>query len=344
MSTPEQPEEDARVDPYLWDPSTVPAADVRGLERMLEPVRFDPSEAPLVWPSDRIVGHPRRRWVYGLAAAAALVLASGWMAAAWRWSWPAGRAWTIDSAGATVPDRLAVGSALTLSSSERARVSVARIGTMQVEGDARVTLQSTQGTRHRLSLDRGTVRVRVWAPPGSVVFRTPAGEVIDVGCEFELTAEATLSVVRVRSGWVQLENGIEETLVPAGAMSEMRAGRAPGVPVFEDAAPGFQAAVRALEDDQSADRASALTTIVGLARPRDVLTLLLLVERHVQGSSQLAARAAELWPPPADVTVNGVVRGDRDGLWRWRDTLPLPPVKGWIRNWRDALPGWLSGR
>jgi hypothetical protein len=338
MSTPEP---DDRIDAYLWDPSAAPAADVQNLERMLEPVRFDPAETPLLWVSGKVAGHGHRRWVYGLAAAAALVLVAGGMAAAWRWSWPAGRAWTIESAGATVPDRLTVGSALTLSSSERARVSVARIGTMQVEGDARVTLQSTQGTRHRLSLERGTVRVRVWAPPRSVVFRTPAGEVIDIGCEFELTAEATRSVVRVRSGWVQLENGIEETLVPAGAMSEMRAGRAPGVPVFEDAVPGFLAAVRTLEDDQSADRAPALSTIVSLARPRDVLTLLLLVERRVQGSSQIAARAAELWPPPDDVTVNGVIRGDRDGLWRWRDTLPLPPVKGWIRNWRDALPGWL---
>src|SRR5688500_10795877 len=124
MSTPEQ---DDRIDAYLWNSSAAPVADVQDLERMLEPVRFEPAEAPLMWPSDKVIGHSRRRWVYGLAAAAALVLVSGGMAAAWRWSWPAGRAWTIESAGATVPERLAVGSALTLSSSERARVSVARI-------------------------------------------------------------------------------------------------------------------------------------------------------------------------------------------------------------------------
>ena len=338
------PEEDDRIDAYLWDPAATPVGEVQDLERMLAPVRFEPTGTELAWPDPAKAVPSRRRWVYGLAAAAALVLAFGGMAAAWRWSWPAGRAWTIESAAGTVPGRLTVGSALTLSPSERASVNIARIGTMQVEGDARVTLQSTQGTRHRLSLDRGTVRVRVWAPPGSVVFRTPAGEVIDVGCEFDLTADATRSVVRVRSGWVQLENGIEETLVPAGAMSEMRPGRAPGVPVFQDAAPAFLAAVRALEEGQEADRASAMAAIVGLARPRDVLTLLMLVERRTPGSNQIAARAAELWPPPDDVTVNGVVRGDRDGLWRWRDTLPLPPVKGWIRNWRDALPAWLSGR
>jgi hypothetical protein len=145
--------------------------------------------------------------------------------------------------------------------------------------------------------------------------------------------------VSVRSGWVQIENGVDESLIPAGAESEMRPGRAPGVPIFRDATPAFAAAARDLESG-SADRAGI---VAAEARARDVLTLLLLVERGLPGRDVIAARAAELWPPPADVTVNGVLRGDRDGLWRWRDTLPLPPPKGWLRNWRDALPSWLVG-
>lgn len=334
--------EDDRINAYLWDPSAAPDGTVQQVERQLEPLRFDPAARNLHWAPAASTPLRRRRWPYALAAAAVVVLVAGWSVAAWRWSWPAGRAWTIEAAPAAMADRLVVGSVLTLSGSERANVSIARIGTMQIEGDTRVTLQSTQGTRHRLTLDRGTVRVRVWAPPGSVVFRTPAGEVIDVGCQFDLTVDEARSLVRVRSGWVQLDNGIAETLVPAGAASEMRADRAPGVPVFEDAPEGFLGAIRALEDDTRGDRAASVRTIVALARPRDVLTLLMLVDRRALGSDQMAARAAELWPPPAGVTANGVVRGDRDGLWRWRDTLPLPPPKGWLRNWRDALPPWLA--
>ena len=335
--------EDDRINAYLWDPNAAPDGTVQELERQLEPLRFDPAARNLHWGSAAWTPL-RRRWPYALAAAAVLVLMAGWSVAAWRWSWPAGRAWTIEAAPAAMADRLAVGSVLTLAGSERASVSIARIGTMQIEGDSRVTLLSTQGTRHRLTLDRGTVRVRVWAPPGSVVFRTPAGEVIDVGCQFDLTVDETRSLVSVRSGWVQLDNGVAEILVPAGAASEMRADRAPGVPVFEDAPAGFLGAIRALEDDTRGDRAASVRTIVALSRPRDVLTLLMLVERRAPGSDQMAARAAELWPPPAGVTANGVVRGDRDGLWRWRDTLGLPPPKGWLRNWRDALPPWLGGR
>ena len=337
------PHRDDRIDEYLWDPMAPSDADVQAVESLLEPLAFDPSATPLKGERFQPVTKPRRRWWYGLAAAAVIVLATGWLAHQWRLSWPAGRAWPIEAMVGAGTDRLAVGSVLALSGSDRARVQIARIGTMEIAGDARVTLQSTQGARHRLNLERGTVRVRTWAPPGSVVFRTPIGEVIDLGCEFDLTTDADRTVVRVRSGWVQIANSIDESLIPAGAMSEMRAGRAPGVPVFEDATPGFAAAVRALEAG-TGDASASVRTIVANARARDVFTLLMLVERGSRGGDLIAARAAELWPPPDDVSATGVARGDRDGLWRWRDTLPLPPPKGWLRNWRDALPDWLVGR
>ena len=111
-------------------------------------------------------------------------------------------------------------------------------------------------------------------------------------------------------------------------------------PALSDARPEFSAAVRALESGEG-DPNAHLEVIVSAARPRDVYTLLMLAARNQSGSERLLAVAADLWPPPSGVTVNGIVRGDRDGLWRWRETLPLPPPKSWLRNWRDALPEWL---
>lgn len=85
-----------------------------------------------------------------------------------------------------------------------------------------------------------------------------------------------------------------------------------------------------------------LLAFVTLARHRDVLTLLMLVHRGAAGRERLAARAAELWPPPSGVSVQEILQGDSDALWRWQSTLPLPPVKHWWWYWRDALPRWLS--
>ena len=329
---------------YLWDPKAGGDGvdpELLALEERLATLSFDAIEQPLPLPLKRrrIVRMPVRWWT--LAAAAALVLAvtSVWYSQ-WRWTWPEGRPWTMSARSASAPEQLSVGAPLDLGRDEHAVVNVARIGTMRVDGGSRLALRSTHGTRHRLELERGRVVLRVWAPPGSVAFRTPAGEVIDLGCEFDLTVDDAGSRVTVLSGWVQLANGIDESLIPAGASSEMAMNRGPGVPVFDSASPQFREAVRRYEATKDVAAADA---IAGNARSRDVLTLLMLIERRGPGVDRLALRAAELAPMPAGVTVSGIVRGDRDGLWRWRDTLHLPPPKGWLRNWQDALPGWLVG-
>ena len=347
MTTPHQDQ----TNEYLWDPASAASASpdstrdaqmVQDLERMLAPLHFDPETRPLEWREAKPVRATGWKWTYGLAAAAVALIGIGWLVSAWKWSWPAGRAWPLEVTSSTSAEagQLAVGSILELPDSTRARVNIARIGTMDLEGGARVLLRYTQGTRHRLTLERGTVRVRTWAPPGSVAFQTPTGEVIDLGCEFDLTVEADRTTLRVLSGWVQLENTIAEVLIPAGASSEMRHDRAPGIAVYDDARPEFSAAVRALESG-AGDPNAHLEVIVSAARPRDVYTLLMLAAGNQSGSERLLAVAADLWPPPSGVTVNGIVRCDRDGLWRWRETLPLPPPKSWLRNWRDALPEWL---
>lgn len=332
--------ESDRLDAYLWDPAAEPHEDVRALEHVLADSRFRPTTA--AWPASATSRRTFISW-RPLAMAATIILAVAAGLGIWRWTWPAGRAWTIVSRPPSTPDVLAVGSTLQVPQSEGAVVNVARIGTMRVAGGSAVTLRATGSNRHRLTLERGSVRVRVWAPPFSVAFHTPAGEVRDLGCEFDLDVVETTARVRVASGWVQLENDVDETLVPAGASSEMLRGRAPGVAVFDDAASGFRDAVRTLEG-RSEGHQESVEHVVRLARPRDVLTLLMLIERRVDDREKLAARAAELWPPPKDVTVARIVRGDREALWRWRDTLPLPPTKGWWLNWQDALPSWLTRR
>lgn len=337
-----QPEE--RLDAYLWDP-VAPADDsVVDIESRLISARFDPAAHPLPRPHTSIdrsfaVRRGRRSWLRPLAWAAAVLIVAGAGFTAWRWTWPEGRAWNVTTAAGS-PDRLRVGGTLETDATGEARVQIARIGTMEIARGTTVTLRSTTSNRHRLVLEQGVVRVRVWAPPFSVTFRTPAGEVSDLGCEFELTVDQTTSAVRVTSGWVQLENLLGETLVPAGASSEMRTGTRPAVPVFDDAQPGFIEAVRAHErlpgDNDPVNR------IIALARPRDAYTLLQLIVRRSPAAARLAERAAALFPPPEGVDPARVAAGDVRGLDQWITAMPLPSPKGtWLWNWRDGLP-WFS--
>ncbi len=269
-----------------------------------------------------------------LIATAAILMIAVPAALRWRLTWPEGREWKVVAASSSVPETLSVGETLRTDPTEWAIVRVARLGWMRVLGDADVTLQNTGGGRHRLALQRGTLRVRVWSPPFSIFISTPAGEVIDLGCEFLVTASDEQTELEVLSGWVQLENRYGEALVPEGALSVMVQDARPRVPVFKDAAAEFHDAVRTAEIDKNLD---AIDTIVRTSRPRDVLTLLLLATRMPQERERLLLRAHELAPVLTDDELSEAIAWNDRSVWRWTGALPLPSPKDWKRNWRDAL-------
>jgi hypothetical protein len=338
-------EDDRQTDEYLWDPAAPPVAAVDAIARTLAPARYDAARRPLTLPA---TPRGRRRAYAGLLAiAATLAILAGGASAfwSWRWSWTAGAPWPVSletpaRGASSLVSQLRLDQPLQVGAAA-ARVGIARIGTMTVEPGSTLTLTETTSTRHRVVLDRGVVNVRVWAPPGRLAFRTPAGAVIDLGCVFALSVDADgTSRVRVDTGWVQMENASGETLVPAGASSVMTAAVRPGVPVFDDAPAAFVSSVRAAE--RTADEAAAIALVeraAEAARPRDVLTLLMLANTsRVPLKRALLERAAQLVPPPAGVSVAGILSGNRDQVWRWSGSLDLPPAKNWWRNWRDALP------
>ena len=319
---------------YLFDPTATPAGSVVLLEQRLSSLRFDPAAhpLPLIFPARR--HRFVRRTAQLLAAAAVLAITIVGLSRG-MWAWPAGQAWPVVTGPVAT---LAVGRSVHVGPASSLLVRVARIGWMRIAGESEITLVSTRSNRHRLEMAQGRMHVRVWAPPASVVVHTPAGNVRDLGCEFVLDVHGNVSRVEVLSGWVQLENSTGEILVPAGAVSEMEPYREPLVMVYADAAPAFRDAVRELERSTSGSNAAALETTVRLARPRDVLTLLHLIERRAPGWERLVERAAELAAPRSDDLLRRVRSGDHSAVWKWMSELPLPPAKSWRRNWRDRLP------
>jgi hypothetical protein len=307
--------------------------------------RFDAKRRPLVLP----LSAQRRSFLRpALALAASLLLLAGAASAfwSWRWSWPAGAPWRViverpSSGAGAQASQLRVDEPLRLDAAASARVDIARIGTMRVEPGSALTLSETASRRHRVMLDRGAVRVRIWAPPGRFAFRTPSGLIIDLGCIFDLTVDKDgTSHVRVDTGWVQMSNDFGDSLIPAGSSSMMRPGVRPAVPIYDDASLEFVAAVRAFEGtaDEGARRAM-VDRVLTTARPRDVLTLLTLANASpVSLKRPILERAAQLLPPPPDVSVDEIVAGDSSQVWVWYRKLDLPPIKGWLHNWRDALP------
>jgi hypothetical protein len=327
---------------YLWDRSGIVDAEVAELEARLGALAFDPKTLPFTMPGTVVTGRfgrRRLRWMIPAGLVAASVIIGAGLAAwhSWRLDWQTDRAWAVNGGQSLLP----VGGTLDVQSA-RARVDIARLGVLEAAPGTSLSLSSTGAMRHRLMLDRGEIDVRVWAPPGRVGVRTPAGDVIDMGCIFRLSVGADqVARVHVDTGWVNLSNAYGNSYVPAGASSEMRAGAEPLVPLYDDAASLFREGVRAVEANTSAVDMASLRAFIPLARLRDALTLLMLSDQgglSAEARTAILERMQALVPPPAGVTIPEVVAGNRDAFWKWYDALNLPPLKNWWANWRDVIP------
>lgn len=325
--------------PYLWDRSGEGDPEIERLERLLAPLGH--RGAPPVWPQRRTPARRGLRVIRRmLAAAAVLVLAAaGWF------TWGAARGgWTVESLagqprldGASLVDAglLKRGGQLVTDSQSRARIDVGRIGLVEVEPDSRVALV-TAGTReHRLSLERGTIHARIWAPPRFFFVNTPSAEAIDLGCAFTLQVGPDgAGLLHVTHGWVQFAYGGREAYIPQGAVGATRPGVGPGTPRYTDAPAGFAEALETLDFGPADDRrrASALDHILGAARPRDELTLWHLLSRGSAGErSRVFTTLAALSPLPRDVTREAVLAGDRRALEAWWDSFELEGTSWWGR-------------
>lgn len=327
---------EGRREDYLFDPEAAPERSILALEETLRPFRYRIEQRELQLPRREPAAKPssmRFLAAFAVAAAGLFILAIGLRS--WIWSWPDGRAWEISDSPSGEGRSLGEGERLRVDAEKPALVRIARIGRMRVDPGSEIELVRTGGTRHRLALERGSVAIGVWAPPFSVAIRTPDGYVYDMGCAFELETGDGSTAVRVTSGWVQLENGFGEVLVPEGAEARMRRGSAPTVPLFAAASERFRTAARRLEEHVGSE--ADVEIIRDSARVRDVYTVLLLSGRVPEHRGELIAIASALAPAPSAAVRAEAAQGDRRAIWVWTRSLDLPPPKGWVRNWRDAL-------
>ena len=311
---------------YLWDRSGEPDPEVVRLESLLAPLRHRGS-APALPPRRPEPVRRVMRWIVpALSAAAALLLVA---AGAWFVFGMARSGWSVQSlAGAPVVDgvaaarrpgdgvaagktaRLGVGEWLVTDGASRARIAVGQIGRVDVEPNTRMQLVEARGREHRMSLTRGTIHARIWAPPRFFYVNTPSAVAIDLGCEYTLQVDdAGAGLIRVTSGWVEFESDGRQSFVPEGAMCATRPGVGPGTPRYEDAPSGYGEALTILDFERPDDprRAAALDLVLSTARRRDALTLWHLLSRGTPAERRrVYDRLATLAPPPPGVTREAV--------------------------------------
>ena len=329
---------------YLWDRTGEPDADVVRLESVLAPLRHRADPPPLPQRVPRRAGLRPVAWM-ATAAAVLLAIAAGWYVVttpgnAWNVQTLAGQPVVEGSAKPDDPARLAVGEWLVTDAVSRARLSVDLIGQVDMEPNTRLQLVTARGGEHRMSLARGTIHARIWAPPKYFFVNTPSATAIDLGCEYSLQVDDSgAGLIRVTKGWVAFESGGRMAYVPENAMCATRPGTGPGTPRYVDAPAGYSEALSVLDFAAADDprRPASLDLILSMARPRDALTLWHLLARgSATERSNVFDRLNEIVPAPPGVTRAQVLAGDRRALDQWWSALGMDDA-AWSRAMKKKI-------
>ena len=335
---------------YLWDGSGTPDPEVERLEGLLRPLahRGTMPALPHATPKPPVsrvfsVGSVLRPFL--AAAAVVLVSLSVWFGWGYfRGGWavqtiagsPSVDGQTLDGSGL-----LRRGGRLVTDGSSRARISVGRIGRVDVDPHTRLELVSTGGTDHRLSLERGTIHAVISAPPRFFNVNTPSAVAVDLGCAYTLQVDdGGAGLLRVTHGWVAFNYDGREAFIPQGAVGATRPGVGPGTPRYEDAPSGYAEALAVLDFSPAdpAARTEALDLVLSRARQRDALTLWHLLSRGTdEERARVYDRLAALSAPPRGVTREAVLARNREALMTWWDAFNFEGTRWWQRLKKKAL-------
>src|SRR6267378_2648656 len=349
---------------YLWDGSGEPDPGVQRLEKMLGRYRHNraaPSFEQVV--EVRPVKTRSRffnfRFSFQLAAVGATLL----LATAIFISFPfepaiePGPAWDVARLegtprvgskairGNAAAGKLGVGQTLVTDDSSRAAITFDETGRVEVDRSSRLRLVTNGPGHKRLSLERGTIRATIWAPPGEFVVDTPSAVAVDLGCVYTLHVDDSgAGLLRTTMGWVGFKLNGHESFIPAGAVCKMRPKSGPGTPYFEDASPAFLEALSKFDfgADTPAERKVLLGIILADSRKDDALTLWHLLSRvSDEDRPRVYDRLAALAPPPVGVTREGILRLDRQMLDSWWNSLGYGDVGLWRmyeHDWSQRPP------
>jgi hypothetical protein len=352
-------------DDYLWDGSGEPDPEIQKLENTLGKFRHhgQPPELPELKPVRPPSFWQRflpTRLSFGLAVATATIL----LIAAFdilRWSQKPnttfGSGWDIESVAGTPQlesnstgknaggSKLGVGQTLVTDGHSKANLSIAEIGTVDVEPNTRLRSVGGGNGHSRLALDRGTIHAYIWALPGEFTVDTPSAIAVDLGCSYTLQVDDSgAGILRTKLGWVGFKLDGHEAFIPAGAVCATRPKIGPGTPYFEDASASFRESLSKFDfaAGSSEERSAELTKILAEARQRDALTIWHLLSRADESErGAVYDRLATLVPPPSGVTRDGILRLDQKMLDSWWNQLDLGNVslwRTWERSWSQDKP------
>lgn len=318
-------------DEYLWDRSGDVDPEIARLEQILRPLGH--AGRPLDQGATQVARRTPawRRTLIPLALAASIVVAVGTL---WLGPGPSSTGWMVESTEGDVaisgealtgPGRVAPGDWIETAVGGRARLRSDGVGTITLGPRTRFRATRIENGQHWFVMETGSLDADISAAPGVFAVTTPLARAIDLGCRYTLKVDdGGEGMLHVTLGWVGLERGGRESLVPAGAMCAMQAATGPGTPYFEGATAAFVEALSTVDRGTSPDLERALDVVLEESRPLDAITLWHLLSRLERApAGRVFDRLAQLVAPPTTVTREQALGADPATLAAWWEAIGL---------------------
>jgi len=330
-------------DEYLWDKTGEPDEETAKLERALNENRWQGT-----LPDDdamRRAASAGSRRAHPLQMAAALIVvaliawgvwwqviprtgtsggsgAPGDTLPAYRFETLAGSPVIENGIGPLDAEQLLAGQRLVTDATSRARVVVGDIGSVTVEPDTRLRVETVAAkaetdAEHLLYLERGTMRASIFAAPRLFQLGTPSGIAVDMGCVYSATVDELGNTwLSVDAGVVSFEADSREVTVPQGASTRAYPGRGPGTPVWDGAPVAYRDAVARLDEGEGTGL--DLHEMIQLNDLDHSLALWHLLDHADEAIAHGALQALLMLSPlPQGVSEHDIRAGDPDALDAW---------------------------
>lgn len=309
--------EEDDVNEYLWQKRGAPDPEVAKLERLLGRYRLGDAR----WTSAETPARAKGRL---LRFRIALAIAAGLVAAALIfWALGGRRDTGYRVIGLEGRELVRAGEAFSTDSSGGARLEIGWLGHVDVAPDSRIAVEDCGRDAHRLFLERGSVKAKIWAQPRLFQIGTPAGNSIDLGCAYELdVADDGDSKLRVTTGQVAFEFQGREIYVPAGWTCVSDPEHGPRAPVHDEAPEDYRQALAAVEF--AADPDPALVAKVIDVSYEGLVTLwhLWISDRTAPSLARAAfEKLAKAYRMPNGVTEAGLLAGDEAMRAAWLEEM-----------------------
>jgi len=219
--------------------------------------------------------------------------------------------------------RIKIGEKLTTDEQSSARLKVGSIGEIDIEPKTEIQISETESFEYNLILHKGKLNARTWAPPKLFSIKTPSSNIKDLGCLYYISVDKNLTtLLRVKSGWVLMENGIKKSILPAGTSCYSDIAKGIGTPFSDSASETFKQALHKIDFESA--KPNEFEVVIQESRREDLISLFHLILRGDKlVREKVFTRIAELAIIPSQVTKESIVNGDKEMLGRLWTALNL---------------------